>query len=335
MRTQFILLAAMIGSAFALVAQEATDSAGNVRMGKRVPLPFGNSIDMVGAPKCDGSGNVYVRPANSAKGDPDEYIAAPIKEVTSEGKLTGTFRLAATMGAGRGIFVDTRGTVYLAGDGPGGIYVVEFAQDGSVKSKTKLETGTYVDPYHVAVLESGRFLVSGESGKDLRTPYTALFEANGKLAKQIDEVEDEDARRKAELGDVEFTHNADSGNMFVQRGDVTSGSDGNVYLLHGTFSPLVYVISPAGKVLRKMRIGADSERLFRGIKFYKGQLAIALSEFGHIEVRVTNLDGTPIRNYSWDSDPAEVPVLACYDAGGFTFVTEGASGSAYMLNARP
>ena len=262
---------------------------------------------------------------------------APIKEVTSEGKLTGTFRLAADAGAGRGIFVDTRGTVYQAGNGPGGgLYVFEFAKDGLVKSQTKLETGTgaYIDPYHVAVFESGRFLVSGESGKDLRTPYTALFEANGKLAKQINEAEDEDAGRKAELGDVKFTHNAESGNMFDEFGDVTLGSDGNVYLLHGT-SPLVYVISPAGKVLRKMRIGTDSERLFRTIKSYKGQLAVALSEFGRNEVRVTNLDGTPIRNYSWDSDQAEVLELACYDAGGFTFVTAASSGSAYLLNAKP
>ena len=93
---------------------------------------------MVGAPKCDDSGNVYVRPARKAKADTDEYIVAPIKEVTSEGKLTGTFRLPADEGFGRGIFVDTRGTVYLAGNGIGGTYVFEFAKDGSVKSKTKL-----------------------------------------------------------------------------------------------------------------------------------------------------------------------------------------------------
>ena len=31
----------------------------------------------------------------------------------------------------------------------GGVHVVEFARDGSVKSKTKLETETYVDPRQV------------------------------------------------------------------------------------------------------------------------------------------------------------------------------------------
>lgn len=131
------------------------------------------------------------------------------------------------------------------------------------------------------MFESDRFLVSGESGKDLRTPYTALFGANGKLAKQIYEAEDEDAPRKAELGDAEVTHNDERGNIFAERGDVTLGSDGNVYLLHGT-SPLVCVISPTGEVLRKMRIGVDSGLLFRNVRSYKDRLAIALSTFGHI-----------------------------------------------------
>jgi hypothetical protein len=175
--------------------------------------------------------------------------------------------------------------------------------------------------------------VSGVTGKDLRTPYTALFGANGKLVKQTSESEDEDARRKAELGDTVFTHNDERGNIFAERGDVTLGSDGNVYLLQGT-SPLVYVISPAGEVLRKMRIGADSDLLFRGIKSYKDRLAIALSTFGHIEVRVTNLNGVPIENNDWDSDKAEVLELACYDTRGFTFITSASSASAYLLNAR-
>jgi hypothetical protein len=124
MRMYFVLLIAMLGSAFALAAQNATNSIGDAKLGKSVPLPFGSFIEMVGTPKCDASGNVYVRPARRGKADTDEYIVAPIKEVTSEGKLTGTFRLAADEGAGRGVFVDTRGTVYQAGNGPGGIYVL-------------------------------------------------------------------------------------------------------------------------------------------------------------------------------------------------------------------
>lgn len=98
------------------------------------------------------------------------------------------------------------------------------------------------------MFESDRFLVSGESGRICVPLNTALFGANGMLARQIYEAEDEDAPRKAALGDAEVTHNDERGNIFAKRGDVTLGSDGNVYPLHGT-SPLVCVISPTGEVL--------------------------------------------------------------------------------------
>ena len=338
MRTRLVFLAALIGSALALVAQDVAP-ASDLRVGSRVALLLGRFIDLVGAPKCDGSGNIYARPARKASDNSaDEYLLAPIKQVTPEGKMGRTFRLTDAWQdfAGRGMFVDRSGTVYEAAVAPGGVHVVEFAKDGSVKSKTKLETGKDVDPLHLAVFESGRFLVSGESGKNLHTPYTALFEANGKLVKQIYEPEDEDARSKAELGDTEFAHYNDGrGNNFVEVGDVTVGSDGNVYLLHGT-SALVYVISSAGDVVRKMRIGvADSGFTLRGIKSYQGRLAIGFAKFGHIEVRLTNLEGVPIGNYGLDSDKSEVPSLACYDSRGFTFVTSASSGSAYLFSAVP
>ena len=83
-----------------------------------------------------------------------------------------------------------------------------------------------------------------------------------------------------------------------------------------------------------MRIGADYGLLVRSIKSYKDRLVIALSTFGHIEVRVTKLDGVPIGSDGWDSDKAEVLELACYDTRGFTFVTSASSGNAYLLNAK-
>ncbi|GAC1693891.1 MAG: hypothetical protein NVS9B5_36670 [Terriglobales bacterium] len=38
MRIHFVLLAAVIGSAFVLAAQDATNSMGAIRVGKKVPL---------------------------------------------------------------------------------------------------------------------------------------------------------------------------------------------------------------------------------------------------------------------------------------------------------
>jgi len=341
MKVQVILLAIVFCAGQVLgVHDGAVGPVIHLKAAAKIDLPLSRSVDMVGAAKCDDSGNIYTRPANRAKGsNPDEYLLAPIRQVTRDGRLTGTFRLTDAwpeLGAGRGIFVSSKGAVYQAAIAPGGVYVVAFAKDGSVKSKTKLETGTHVDPWHLAIFGSGRFLVSGEAGKNGHTPYTAVFEADGTLLKQIYEPEDEDARSKAEIGDAEFSHNDGRGNNFVDRGDVTLGSDGNAYLLHGASPALVYAISAGGEVIRKMRIGAgDSGLAFRNIKSNAGRLAIGLAQFGHTEVHMTSLAGDPIRSYAIDGNDADVLSLACYDSRGFTFIT-GASGSgAYLLNATP
>ena len=70
----------------------------------------------------------------------------------------------------------------------------------------------------------------------LRTPFTAVFAAEGRLVKKIYEPEDEDAQQRAEGGDPRYLMCCgDSGNEFVGlNADVTSGSDGNVCLLHGS-----------------------------------------------------------------------------------------------------
>jgi hypothetical protein len=338
MRVQVILLAIVFGAGQVLGAHDAVvGPVINLKAGARIELPLSRSVDMVGAAKCDGSGNIYIRPANRANAD--EYLLAPIRQVAPDGRMTGTFRLTDAwpeLGAGRGIFVGSKGAVYQAAIAPGGVYVVAFAKDGSVKSKTKLETGTHVDPWHLAVFGSGRFLVSGEAGKNDHTPYTAVFEADGTLLKQIYEPEDEAARSKAEIGDREFSHDDGRGNNFIDRGDVTLGSDDNAYLLHGDSPALVYVISAAGEVIRKIQIGAGNSGLaFRDIKSDAGRLAIGLARFGHTEVHMTSLEGSPIRSYTIDGNDVDVLSLACYDSRGFTFITTASGSGAYLLNATP
>ena len=140
--------------------------------------------------------------------------------------------------------------------------MAEVARDSSVKIQTKLQLDFFVDVTHLAVFKSGEYLVVGlaesigERAPHLRTPLTAVFARDGRLVKKIYEPQDEDARQKAEGSDPKYLRCcSDSGNEFVGwNADVAAGSDGNVYLMHGTSPPLIYVISPAGDVVRKFRI---------------------------------------------------------------------------------
>jgi hypothetical protein len=267
-----------------------------------------------------------------------DYFLAPIRAVRQNGILAATFKLGAAWpdAVGRGVFVDRDGNVYQAALAPGGVYVVQFDRNGSVESKIKIETQGFLDPWHLVVYQSGRFLLSGTEGKGQRTPYAGIFERDGKLLKRIFEPEDEDARTKAESGDTESTGDADKGNRFVDLGDVSLGADGNAYLLHGTSPPLIYVISQTGEVIRKIRIGSDSAGLaFRSIAPYAGRIALAFAKFGHIEVRVTDLDGAPVNSYQLNIEKSGVPRLACYDEHGFTFITTAPEGSVHLLVAKP
>jgi hypothetical protein len=335
MRLQSILLLANVcGLCTALWAQHgAAAPAVNIRA-TRVELPLNHPTQMIDKTTCDSDGNIYAR---VWAGDDSGTARLPVQEITPEGTLTRKFRAAGVSqnnDLAKGIFVSDGGDVYQAARTANGIYVLEFTNDGSVKSTIKLEADpSLVDPWQIAVFKAGGYLLSGLTGKDHRTPYTAVFDANGKLVKKIYELEDEEARRKAESGDTEYTR-SNAGNRFVGFGDVAAGSDGNVYLLRGTSPALVYVISPTGQLVRKLHIDAGNTDFVAGdIKSHAGRLAVGFTGPSSLVI-VTDLEGKTTASYTVDRHKPDWPALACYDSEGFTFVTVYAEKELYLLKAK-
>lgn len=299
-------------------------------------------------PVCDLAGNVYVR-VNRPEDKPGRQ---PIVKVTPQGKLGGIFPAPDSIaGAVRGVFVTPDGIVYRLVQGPKGAppkytdrgyYLLEFAQDGTIRAETKLELEpNVVDIWHLAAFKSGEFLVAGAIDHDPRDPFlyrtsfTAVFAHDGRLIKKIYEPEDEEARQRGAVdwvqGEVQ-----DNNRNFVYAGGTAAGSDGNVYLLRGGYPSLVYVISPAGEVLRKLRVDAGNQgRIARGIKFYDGRLAIGFEraeDGGQELIKVTDLEGKAIADYSVGAG-LEESTLACYGSEGFTMSSEGPN--PLLLKAKP
>lgn len=330
-----MLLAGACGVASSLCAQQlATGPVASLKPAGKIELPLTRSMQTAEQTKCGSAGNVYARFSDvSILGVPSE---APIQQITAHGTMGHSFQFTSHAGEvipTRGIFASSEGEVYVLVDGQQPL-VVQFAKDGRVESKTMLETGVNVSLWHVAVFPSGGFLVAGLTGTDGRTPYTAVFDVNGKLVKRIYEPEDEDARGKAEIGDIRFTHNSNWGNVFAERGDVTIGSDGNAYLLRGTSAAWVYVISPDGAVIRKIQVEADDDHNFRAVVSHDGKVAIGLASFGQTIVQIIDLKGNPVGRYTIEGGESDVLDLACYDSTGLTFVTGAASPRPYLLKAR-
>jgi hypothetical protein len=349
MRTQLILLAAVCGVAPMLCAQHPSPLVDLKADAKTEVTATGRATQSRGG-ICDDAGNVYLRREEYEKTTP-ERATRPIWKISPDGNPVGSFRVLDAFQNpqvrgevnGKGVFVTTDGKVFQTADSQGEVFVVEFALDGSVKAKTKLATAPNTQSWLLAVFKSGEYLLTATTGKDNLTPFTAVFAADGKLVKKIYEPEDEEARQKALPADwgprlVGSIGGAD----FVRRGDVTAGSDGNVYLLHRTASPaLVYVISPAGEVLRKLRIDAgDSELLARSIKFYAGRLAIEFDRGFHFDthqnlIKVTDLQGNSIAEYRMRPVVGDHSLyLAGYGPEGFTFVPYENDDKLYLVKSK-
>ncbi len=158
--------------------------------------------------------------------------------------------------------------------------------------------------------------------------------------RKIYEPEDAAARQRAEGNDPKYLICCStSGNEFVGwNANVASGSDGNIYLLHGTSPPLIYVISHAGEVLRKLRIPSPPDLTANSIKFYRGRLAIGfhwLDDVPQSLIKVIDVNGISIADYqvteaAGDGDP----VLACYNSDGVTLVSRWAGSRPYLLTAK-
>jgi hypothetical protein len=229
MRAQVILLA-VFAMAPALSAQRVeTARMVSIEANAKVPLPSSEPTVPIGGIMCDDEGNVYSRLlSGDASKERGGVFRLPIEKITPAGTLAKIFRVTDISAGdifGKHIFVSGNGNVYQLAIMADGIYVGKFADDGSVKARIKLEAdNTAVQAWDIAVFNGGEYLLTGETGKDGRTPYTAVFDADGRVVKNIYEAEDDGARRKAEGGDLTYAPSS-RGNRFVSQGAVAAGSD--------------------------------------------------------------------------------------------------------------
>jgi hypothetical protein len=349
MRARHILFAVTVFIVAPMLwTQEVAKRVVNLTANQAAEIPANASMWMLNA-QCDQEGAVYTQPfRGDAIGRP-EFYQAVIEKITPGLKSTEIFRFDGAFpdsAEARAFFVQ-QDAVYVLATTKRSLSVLEFAKDGSIKTQTKLGIDFFLVPSHLAVFKSGEYLVVGltgsigETSPHLHTPFTGVFARDGHLLKRIYEPEDEVARQRAEGEDPQyFRCCSQSGNEFVGwNADATSGSDGNVYLLHGTSPLLVYAISPKGEILRKLQIEPGSSDLTaNSIKFYAGHLAVGFNWVNDMPptlIKVFDLNGDSLADYkvnegAKDSDP----ILACYNAEGFTLLPRVAEKNLRLLTAK-
>jgi len=215
-------------------------------------LPVSSSVSDLGGIhfRCDGKGNVYYRPG-------DATSSGPIVRVSADGRNVTTIDLKSLpdFGGSDRIIAWTnglRGEIHLiAYNNEGKPCLLTFDDAGQVKSSGKLDSEFIF--LHLAVFPTGELLAAGleehkEKNETLGEPYTAIFDRNGTPLKELNfsgDVKDhsmKEGSNESRLGPV------------IALGDEVPADDGNIYVMRKAEKHPIFVISPAGEVVRKLNL---------------------------------------------------------------------------------
>ncbi|HXE90821.1 MAG TPA: hypothetical protein VNK82_07660 [Terriglobales bacterium] len=278
--------------------------------------------------QCDGDGNIYIRFYQEGE------RRAPIKKFDTQGNRQATFSLEAVTEwdaselTAMYFSVNARGELHQIAWSED-LYVLTFNKDGSYKRRAKIEP--LIIPAQVAEFASGEFLITGrkyegkrEDGTNLIEPFTGIFDSSGKLIKRLTFQDDQEIQKAVERGDSNFVNPLIPGtNRAISMGMAVTGEDGNVYVMRRTVPAVIYAVSSAGEVVRKLAVDPGDPGMMPSImQLSKGRVAILFRSDATKEQIVKVVDsqsGEELVTYDANSLG---PTLACYSGGQrFTFLS--------------
>lgn len=315
-----------------LVAKETTTVKG----------PIGPSAMFVTPVSCDPQGGVYFY----------VYKSNYITKVSTDGDIVQKFSIASVPGSylkdpSKATIlrysVDQRGELYATVSDPGhGYLVVKFDSDGTFEDAFKLNIyGLFPDG--LTPFPTGEILVTGvlethlESGSPVPKPYTAIFDPYGELLAKPSpsgdvSVEAFKSKGKGKAGG-QSAQTAASNELeaVVATGQIATGYDGNAYVFRNSPSPLVYVISADGKVVRTLVLKPPAKGLSPISESLSGaRIAVAFGVTGPKEEGATERMTVPEFYCVYDAltgkrvavykAPPKLGAFACYNQNAFLFV---------------
>jgi hypothetical protein len=209
----------------------------------------------------------------------------------------------------------------LAWEGDGH-YLITYNNDGRFLSATKVDLRLFVS--HFAVFPSGQILVAGEklprkAGDLAGVPLNVILDRNGKVVKELElpgDVQPDPSRPANQQGKE------------ISGGRAVTGDDGNIYLMRATQNPLIFVISPALKITRKLSLVPPAQD-FKGGNFSVVQgkifmeflkLTGSLLKHGSLVYSVYDAQ-TGEHQVDYEQMPNSFGMLACATPDGFTFLS--------------
>ena len=344
----------------------------------RLKLKVKEQVSVSGSPapaffdsiRCDGRGSLYARIVT----EPD-LLLSPVTKITREGKVQAVFSSTAVSGFEKAQLINfavgLRGEVYgLVARSIGGgteTDILTFDDDGGFQFATKVEAK--FTPSRIAVFPSGQFLLFGwreirgaapalrkapaagagskgttEVARRVLPPVEALaavIDRGGRMMKEVSLGPGAESPERPGSGGGNGVPSAE-----ISLGEAVAGDDGNIYLtLRAPSAPRVYVISPAGTILRSFEVrppGVKDQEISMGYSA-GGKLVF---EFQHpIDDRITDwrnaifsiVDAeTGVRELDYQSSADIGGGLSCYSPNdGFTFLRNSPDGRILITRAGP
>lgn len=286
--------------------------------------------------RCDQEGNIYFESALPPAAKPQSIL-----KISQEGKRLAEFSLQAVPGfdAGEwyGFNVGLRGELYLVAarqnqEKEAEFGIIEFSPEGRFRSATPIEER--FRPRQVAAFLSGEFLISGiqevraEGEGAKRIPYTVIVDRSGRSVAKVSLPEDVDLNQKPSSTKTagQSVPAADPISA-IDLGNAVAGADGNIYLVRHGPSPKVYVISPAGAVLRNFQVDTPVDgALMFGVQYVVGNrlvfdFGVKLESGRGWQQIISLVDGeTGGRLYDYYLPEGRMEVFSCYSPNRFVFL---------------
>jgi len=184
-------------------------------------------------------------------------MAGPLVRISADGRQVANISLDSAPGFPKDVPLEAwalglRGEVHILASKFGKPYLVNFNDDGDFESVAKLEGNFGVS--EIAVFPTGELLIAGsklpeEGGREKPVPFTAIFDRNGVLLKKLRFESDVQAK------DVD----AEEEPSGLETGEAVPADDGNIYLMPSIQEPSIVVISPAGEVVRRLKVAPPSD----------------------------------------------------------------------------
>ncbi len=219
--------------------------------------------------KCDADGNLYLRIWNNSS-----PLAVPIVKIGHDGKLLATFSFDHVADLGKDLLVDdfvvdANSAVYALVEGQGS-YLAKFRSDGELQSAKALSLGKDFEVKRLAVLGSGRLLLTGLKGEG-REPKTLILDESGNIVQFVNTKETlrMDNNGKIAPEDMEG----------FEMTDMVVDQSGTIYLMRPSTPVRVLLFSAIGEFVRNFDVDPPEPGHFPiSLAVSGGKIAIAFLE---------------------------------------------------------